>query len=140
VIPTTAVFDASALVRAIVAGEPAALTWLESMASGELHAVVPDLVFFEFANALAVSVRAGDLPEEEAATSLDDLLELSLEVHSGRTLAAQARALASTRGISAYDAAYLALAVGYDAILVTADARLAAEAERSALLPDQALP
>ena len=44
------------------------------------------------------------------------------------------------RGISAYDAFYLALATGYDAVLVTADRRLAAEADRAALLPDDGPP
>ena len=43
-----------------------------------------------------------------------------------------ARAIA--RGISAYDGAYLALSLGSDAALVTADKRLADEAERSVLL------
>lgn len=120
--------------RAIVAGTPAGRKWVESIASGDVHAIVPDLVFLEFANALAVQIRAGTLPEEEAAASLDDLLDLPLEIYAGRTLAAQAHALAVARKISVYDAAYLALAIGCEAVLVTADRRLAAEAERSALL------
>jgi predicted nucleic acid-binding protein len=55
-------------------------------------------------------------------------------------IARQAFALAITRGISACDAAYLALALGSDAILVTADRRLAGHAERSALLPHEGPP
>jgi predicted nucleic acid-binding protein len=55
-------------------------------------------------------------------------------------IARQALAFGVLRGISAYDAAYLALAIGTDAVLVTADKPLAEEAERSALLPDDAPP
>ena len=42
--------------------------------------------------------------------------------------------LRSTRGVSGYDAMYLALAEATDAVLVTADRRLAAAATRSELL------
>ncbi len=55
-------------------------------------------------------------------------------------LARQALGLGIVRGLSAYDASYLALALGTDAILVTADRRLAAEADKSALLPDEGPP
>jgi predicted nucleic acid-binding protein len=124
-------------VRALVPAEDAALAWVDTVARGQLRAVVPDLVFLEVANALAGYVRNEELTGDEAASSLDDLLDLPLETHSSRLLAPQAHALAVTRGLSAYDAAYLALAIGYDAVLVTADRRLAEQAERSALLPDE---
>jgi predicted nucleic acid-binding protein len=107
---------------------------------GEVEAVAPDLVFLEAANALAGYVHAGELDQDEATSRLDDLLELPLDAHSSRTLAPQAHALAIARRLSAYDASYLALAIGYDAVLVTADKRLAAEAERSALLPESGPP
>ena len=94
----------------------------------------------EVANALVGYVRVGDVDADEAASRLDDVLDLPLEVHSSRILAAQAHALAVARGISAYDASYLALALGYDATLVTADRRLAEQAERSALLPEEGPP
>lgn len=126
--------------RAIVPGEDAALAWVDRVARGALRAVVPDLVFLEAANALAGYVRAGEMDAVEAASRLDDLLDLPVETHSSRTLATQAHALAVARRLTAYDAAYLALSIGYDAVLVTADRRLAAQAERAALLPDAGPP
>ena len=50
------------------------------------------------------------------------------------TLALDALSLAVDRGVSGYDAMYLALAEATDAALVTADRRLAAAATRSELL------
>ena len=49
-------------------------------------------------------------------------------------LALDALSLAVDRGVSGYDAMYLALAEATDAVLVTADRRLAAAATRSELL------
>ena len=126
--------------RAVVPIEDAALAWVEAVLEGDVRAIAPDLVFMELANVLARYVRAGEIDPDEAATRLDDVLDLPVETHSSRTLAGHAQALAITRTLSAYDAAYLALAIGYDAVLVTADARLSAEAERSALLPEQGPP
>jgi predicted nucleic acid-binding protein len=120
-----------------VPADEAALAWIDTVAKGDVRAMAPDLVFLEVANALAGYVRAEELDEDEAAASIDDLLDLPLETHSSRTLAAQAHAVAVARGLSTYDASYLALSIGYDAILVTADRRLAEQAERSALLPDE---
>ena len=76
----------------------------------------------------------------EADIELTDVLDAPVERIASPVLARQSLALAISRGISAYDAAYLALAIGTDAVLVTADRRLAAEAEKSALLPDQGPP
>lgn len=126
--------------RAVVRAEDAAVAWVATVLRAEVTAVAPDLVFLEVANTLTGYVRAGEIDPDEAVSRLDDVLDLPLEVHPARTLATQAHALAVARGISAYDAAYLALAIGYDATLVTANRRLAGEAERSALLPDEGPP
>lgn len=80
-------------------------------------------------------VRAGEISTDIALTRLEQILDAPLEAHSARLLARQALGLAITRGLSAYDACYLALAIGYDAVLVTADRRLAEAADRAALLP-----
>ena len=85
-------------------------------------------------------MRHGDIDASDADEVLDSLLDLPLEVRSTGLLARQALALSLIRGLSAYDACYLALAAGYDAVLVTADRRLAEQAERSALLPEQGPP
>ena len=126
--------------RAFVDREETARAWVAAVVAGDVAAHVPDLLFAETANALALYVRAGRLRYGDSDEALGTALSLPLDVIPTRLLARQALALASTRGLSAYDACYLALAVGYDAVLVTADRRLAAEAESSALLPDASPP
>lgn len=120
--------------RGVVDAQPEAMGWIEAALGGNIEAAVPDVVFYEIANSLTNYVRAGMLDPQESESRLQDVLSLPLEIHPARTLAAQAHAFAVARGISAYDGAYLALAIGYDAVLVTADRRLAAQAERSALV------
>lgn len=100
-----------------------------------MRAAVPDLIYAETASALVKYVRHGEIHSLEADEAMESLLHLPLDVHSLRLLGRQALALSLIRGISVYDACYLALATGYDAVLVTADRRLAGSAERAALLP-----
>ena len=113
---------------------------MRSIGRGQVAARVPEFAFLEAANALLKYVRQGVMPPAEADAHLSILLSAPLEWVDVAPLARQALALAAIRGITAYDAAYLALAIGYDAILVTADRGLAVEAERSALLPEQGPP
>jgi predicted nucleic acid-binding protein len=120
--------------------EEAAKDWLEAVARGEVRAQAPEFVSLEVGNALVKYVRAGSLTPEEADDELLAVLQAPISRIPTGVVARQALALAVTRRLSVYDAAYLALALGTDAILVTADRRLAAEAERSALLPDEGPP
>jgi predicted nucleic acid-binding protein len=120
--------------------EEAAKDWLGAVARGEVRARAPGFVSLEVGNALAKYVRAGSLTPEEADDELRAVLHAPISLIPTGLVARQALALAVTRGLSVYDAAYLALALGSDAILVTADRRLAAEADRSALLPDEGPP
>jgi len=64
------------------------------------------------------------------------MLALPIRVVSRRDVAAEVLATALETGLSAYDASYLVVAAQADAVLVTADRRLAAAARRSALLPE----
>ena len=112
-----------------------ARAWIAAVEAGEVDAHVPDLVFVETANAFASYVRAGRLEYQDSDEALATVASLPLDVAPTRLLARQALALTVSRRISGYDACYLALAIGYDAVLVTADRRLAAQAERAALLP-----
>lgn len=121
-------------------GAPKARDWLGAVAAGRVRARAPDLVYLEVANSLAKYVRMGELTAEGAQQRLEQILRVPIEPVTLRLLARQALALALTRGISAYDACYLALALGSGAVLVTADRTLAAHAERSALLPEAGPP
>jgi predicted nucleic acid-binding protein len=122
-------------VQAFVEREPAARAWIDALLAGDVHAHVPELVFVEAASALAVYVRARELEYDDSDEALAAIGSLPLDVAPTPMLARQSLALATARRIGAYDACYLALAIGYDAVLVTADRRLAADAERAALLP-----
>ena len=93
------------------------------------------LAFTEVANALVGYVRAGALTlGADAADALESLDILPLRLH-GHELAPAALGAAVELGLSAYDGTYVVLAESYDAVLVTADRRLAA-AVRSAELVD----
>lgn len=128
------------MLRALLAGEPQALAWIARVHAGSIRAVAPGMIHAEVANGLRRYVRAGEIDPAMADARLELALDLPLELVPTRVLARQALALASVRGMSAYDGLYLALALGHDAVLVTADRRLAAAAElggqdRVALLP-----
>ena len=112
-----------------------ARAWVEAVSEGAVEAHVPDLVFAEAANALTVYVRGRRLKYADCDEALGTMVSIPFEVVPARLLARPALALAIRRRISAYDACYLALAIGYDAVLVTADRRLAEAAEQAALLP-----
>jgi predicted nucleic acid-binding protein len=137
VTPTRAVFDASALVCAATAPEDeAADAWVAALAAGHVEGLAPDLVYAEVANALWLYVRDSAFSAEDADETLRLLTELPLRIASLRSVAVDALALAVERSVTVYDATYLVLAEAADAVLVTADRRLAQGAKRPALLPD----
>ena len=128
------------MLRAVLAGEPQARGWIDQVRGGDVAAAAPGLIYVEVANVLGKHVRAGRIDLEMADERLTLALDLPLEIIPARVLARQGLALAATRGVSVYDGLYLALALGYDAPLVTADRRLAAAVEvggqgRAVLLP-----
>jgi predicted nucleic acid-binding protein len=135
------VLDASAFVRALMAPyDESAIGWIEATNEGRIVAATPELALGETANAFLGYVRAGLVSADLAVERLRYVLQLPIDVVSLRMLAPTALGIAAIRGLSAYDACYLALAAGRDAVLVTADRRLAAEADRSALLPETGPP
>jgi predicted nucleic acid-binding protein len=104
--------------------------------TGEIDGLAPDLVFGEAANAFRSYVRSGVLHEEDARAKLAFLVELPLKIASLRSLAVDSLGAALEHGLSVYDACYVVLAEAADAVLVTADARLAQSSTRAALLPE----
>ena len=134
---STAVLDASAVLRG-TSPEPeaAASAWLDAIMSGRWRALAPDLVQLEMANALAMQARTGPLGADDVREWLALALGVPLELTSGRALVVDAFEVALRSALSVYDACYAVLAEAHDAVLVTADRRLAAAAPRSALLPD----
>jgi predicted nucleic acid-binding protein len=84
---------------------------------------VPHLVDVEVAQALRRYAREGELDPESAALALGALRDLDLTRHSHEPLLGRVRTL--RENLTAYDAAYVALAEVLDATFVTCDARLA---------------
>ena len=91
------------------------------------------LAFTEAANALLGYIRAGALSFADATSALEALRGVPLRLH-GSELAPAALGAGFDLGLSAYDGTYAALAESLDAVLVTADRRLAAAVPSAELL------
>ena len=128
-----ATFDASVFVRALVDGEPSAANWLDR-AFDDVEVSVPSLVFAEVGNALAGYVRSASLSRQGAQERLDLVLGLPHRVSDVAELVPAALGVSVARGLSVYDACYAVLAEAEDAVLVTADRRLAAAVKRAELV------
>ena len=124
------------LVRALRTSHARAQEWRERTIRGDVRALAPDLVYAEVGNALLVEHRAGLMEAAEVTISLERLLRIPIGVVSTTTLIRNASAIALARGLSAYDACYAALAEANDALLVTADRKLAAACARAELITD----
>jgi predicted nucleic acid-binding protein len=85
---------------------------------------VPDLFFIECTNILWKYTRRYGYAPEAALQDVADLTRLPLQAVSTADLAETALALAVAHEISAYDAAYMALAQRLSLPLVTADETL----------------
>ena len=114
-----------------------------SVADAILHrvaaegAVAPSLIWHELRNIFLMAARRGRLPQDEIVPSLLRLRRLPIEtVDVSASGDATLIGLASTYGLTAYDAAYLALAEDRDLPLATADRtlRLACEIHEVALV------
>ena len=93
----------------------------------ELHA--PELFVVETANAIWKHVRRGKRTVEESVTMFENLRDVPVRLHRHRDLVVHAFDLSLRRGISPYDATYVALAVREVLPLFTADRRLATAVE-----------
>lgn len=118
------VADASAIVDVLAGAPRAAQVRDELSAVAELD--VPEHFQVEAISALRGLLRRGDLSPERADRALDLLLSLRVVRHPVASLAREAWALRNV--LTAYDAAYLALARALDARLLTTDRGLAAAA------------
>src|SRR5215210_7408227 len=120
------VVDASAL-AAVLFDEPEAEAILASIQS---TLIAPNLLIYELASVCTTKLlrKPGDSNVILSRYALLSELEITLTQSDWRTLPR----LALEWGLSAYDAAYLQLALNESAPLVTLDARLAAAYERAA--------
>ena len=91
------------------------------------RAIVPDLFRHELRNVLLTAFRRGRLSKEEYFDNVARAERFPL-VDCGGGDASRIAELTVKRGLTAYDAAYLSLAIGERAELATFDAALAAAA------------
>jgi predicted nucleic acid-binding protein len=94
------------------------------LAGGQHRLIAPDLLYAEAGNALRQKVQRGSLRPGEAREILTSIGMAPLEIYPVRPLGALALDLAVDLGCTVYDGCYLALALGHDCPLVTADDRL----------------
>lgn len=102
---------------------------LDEWATDEEALHTPELARYEIANALTGLVSAGRIDLEQASHAWAAAAEVPVTYHSevaGQEVIAIALRLERR---SAYDAAYLALAIELDAVLWTLDGRLARNAQ-----------
>jgi predicted nucleic acid-binding protein len=129
-----AVFDASVFVRAVVPLEPSALGWVRRAIGEEVSVAVPALVFAEVGNALCTYARETTITTNGALRRLAFVLRMPLEIREMEAIVEPAVGVAISRGLTVYDACYAVLAEAEDAVLVTADRRLAAAVPRAELV------
>lgn len=119
--PARVVCDASAVVSVLL-DSGAGGAWLaRRLVNAELYA--PALLPFETANIIRRHELAGLITADQAAQAHNDLLDLPVDIVAYEHLAARVWDL--RHNVTAYDAAYIALAEILDAPLLTLDRRLA---------------
>jgi predicted nucleic acid-binding protein len=116
------VVDASALLETLLRTPAARQVDRRLLAAEEtLHA--PELIDLEAAQVICRYVAAGGIAAERGRAALAVLADLPLRRYSHRPLLPRVWQL--RHNLTAYDAAYIALAEALDAPLVTRDRRLA---------------
>jgi predicted nucleic acid-binding protein len=116
------VVDASALVGALL-DSPRARPVLDRVARGDTTLHAPHVIDLEVVSALRRYARSGELARTAAERSLSDFLALRIERHPHAPLAPRIWEL--RQNLTAYDAAYVAVAEVLGCPLVTLDSRLA---------------
>ena len=115
------VVDTSAVIG-VLAGQPRVPGLVDRLiGDGDLHA--PHLIDVEFQHALRRLVVSGTISDDRAADARMDFVNLTIVRYPHVSLANRMWEL--RHNVTAYDAAFLALAEVLDASLVTCDARLA---------------
>lgn len=126
--PDAYVLDTSALLRFYLADGPCPPSLELAMqrgCSGDALLLIPDLCLLECASVLLKQVQRQLLSVDECRDLMTDLLQLPLRPTSASDLAVAALEQAMALSLSVYDASFLALALKHDALLITADQRLA---------------
>jgi predicted nucleic acid-binding protein len=116
------VIDASALIE-ILLNTPVAAKVTERLFGGSDTLHVPHLLDLEIVQVLRRYTLAGEMSVERGEQALEDLADLPLNRYPHDIFLSRIWAL--RRNLTAYDAAYVALAEALDAPLITRDAAFA---------------
>ena len=100
-------------------GCAAARKWQAECLAGRIDVLVPSLHFLEFANVLRTYVRRRELTAAQAEAIYELHLDAPLTVAEPERASLLRTAL--EYDVTAYDAAYIQLALASDAVLVTAE-------------------
>lgn len=122
----------------IIVDASVALKWVvEEEGSNEAQALpgqddlaAPQLLLLECANALWSKVKSKSLDRDDASEALARIVRAPLRLLSDSDLASAAQAIAFDLDRTVYDSLYLAAAMAEGGLVVTADARFAAAAEK----------
>lgn len=114
------VVDASVLVVALADDGPDGDTVRQRLRGEQLFA--PENIDLEVLSVLRRAVGRGSLNQRRAALALDDLMDMPIQRAPHRRLLARCWEL--RENLTAYDAAYAALAEVMETVLITADERL----------------
>lgn len=122
----TAVVDASVVLKWLLDDEEHVSQAVDirdaHLISKELALMAPELLIYEVANGLVMAARRGRMSSLEARDGLQDILNVGVELCSSapeRTLI-----LAEQHNLTAYDAAYLAVAESEGCLFWTGDSVL----------------
>lgn len=129
-----AVVDASVSLKWIFDDEQnvdAALALRDAWIAGRLALVAPSLWFYEVLNGLVIAVQTGCATARDSLEGWAHLVALGLPLADPPGEGVYRRALAS--GLTAYDAAYVALAEELQAPLWSGDRRLCTAGTRAGL-------
>lgn len=119
--------------KALVVDASVAVKWflpeIHSEAAGRVlksrkALLAPDLLLPEIGNVLWKKVRRGELGIPEAQGILEDFIRFPIETQGSKGLLRAAWDLSARWGVTVYDGLYLALAVGRQCGIVTADRKL----------------
>lgn len=105
----------------------------EVMATINAPCPVPSLFFFEIRNILAMSEGRGRIAAGGALVNMERVRRLPLD-DAGIGADSYVLLLSANHGLSAYDAAYLVLALNRSTPLATLDRRLAAAARKEGVV------
>jgi predicted nucleic acid-binding protein len=121
------VVDASVVLKWFLADEDrgkSALELFEKLLAGELRLVAPTLLEFEIANGLAMAARRGRLGRDTARAAIQGFLDLEIDMVDFSHYYGRMFEIADTYDLSAYDAAYVAVAAETGFEMITADREL----------------